>query len=331
MQKITRIAAVLLIALAVLLAIIAFSLGRRAMKPASQPVAANASSSGSTETAAPAASSVVTAADALPAGQPITAAALRLAGNPQPPAGSYTHTNAVIGDIPLVDIPAGTTITNGLLAHGVALALKPGERALALPVDELAGAGNRILPGDYVDVFLSLKPTQATGNDHTKEFTQARLLLSRLRVLAYGSQDLPSAAPAANQPTSADKSSSKPDNATPPPPPHTAVLAVPVELVDRLLLGTQDGKLSLALRHPDDSGQPDDALFPQPRPVLAPLASLGAEQRQQLEAPENRAYAGIDGSGLAGQAPAASRPATSHHGNAGQGIEIIRGTQAHSL
>lgn len=332
MQKITRIAAVLLIALAVVLAIVAFSLGRRAMKPASEPVAASPASE--PEAAPRTVIAIVTAATALPAGQPIPPSALRLAGDPQPPPGSYTSTDAVVGDIPLVDIPTGATITAGLLAHGVALALKPGERALALPVDELTAAGNRILPGDYVDVFLSLKPAPAAGNNNAKEFTQTRLLLSRLRVLAYGSQDLPSTPSAVNKSaatTANDKPLVKSDNATTPPPPRTAVLAVPVDEVDRLLLGTQDGKLSLALRHPDDSGRPDDGLFPQPRDVLSPLTSLSAEQRQQLEAPENRAYAGINGNGLAGQAATTARPAAPRHASTSQGIEIIRGTQAHSL
>ncbi len=332
MQKITRLAAVLLIALAVVLAIVAFSLGRHALQPpASQPLAASPASAPAA--ASPATMSVVAAAAALPAGQPIPASALRLAGATQLPPDAYVSIGAVSGDIPLVDIPAGATITAGLLAHGVALALKPGERALSLPVDELTAAGNRIQPGDYVDVFLSLKPAPGAGPSEAKQPTQTRLLLSRLRVLAYGSQDLPNPSAASRPATgAAEKNAVATGGSSAPPPPRTAVLAVPVDEVDRLLLGVQDGKLSLALRHPGDVGRPDDDLFPQPRNVLTPLASLSDEQRQQLLAPENRAYAGLDGNGLAGQAAAATaRPAPSHRSSNAQGIEIIRGSQAHSL
>jgi pilus assembly protein CpaB len=272
--------------------------------------------------------SLVVAASTLPAGQPISASSLRMDNGPQALPGSYTRADAVVGDVPLVTIPAGAPVTAGLLAHGVAMELQPGERALAVPVDELAGVGNRILPGDYVDVFLSLKDTQSAAVATAKpDQSQARLLLSRVRVLAYGDQDLPTPPLPANKSSAAtavEKLAPKSDNA---PPPRTAVLAVPVAEVDQLLLGAQNGKLALALRHPSDDGKPDNSLFPQPSAVLSPLASLTADQRQQLAAPENGAYAGIDGPGLAGHASRAAHSDTSHRISVEQGVEIIRGTQ----
>ena len=165
--------------------------------------------------------------------------------------------------------------------HRASLQLRPGERALAVPVDELVGAGNRILPGDFVDVFLNLRNAQPSVNG-PGEAGQTRLLLSRLRVLSYGQQDI---APVAtevstgsdvdtrNDPRAADitgSGSSHANNTEPAQPARSAVLAVPVADANRLLLGAQQGKLFLALRNPADTGQPDLALFPQSRGVIDP-------------------------------------------------------------
>lgn len=329
MQKFTRIAALLLVVVAVVLAIAAFTLGRHASRPTVVQANGTGTTASHSDASQAAMASVVAAASALPAGQPIAASALHLVSVPQAqvPPDSYTSVDAVAGDVPLVDIPADTKITANLLAHGVAMELKPGERALAVPVDELTAAGNRVLPGDYVDVFLSLKPNAAGGYGEKKETTQTRLLLSRLRVLAYGSHNLPQPKTAADTASASDKAKT---TGNPPPPPHTAVLAVPVNEVDQLLLGTQDGKLSLALRHPEDTGKPDSSLFPPPRRVLAAAARLTPEQRHALDDPENQAYAGIDGAGLAGRAHA-TPPREVHAVRRAPRIEIIRGTQAHSL
>jgi pilus assembly protein CpaB len=311
---------------AVVLAIAAFTLGRRHVVQPALVQGGSSAPSGQASASREATVQAVAARDALPAGQAIPASALKLVQVSRRLPDGYTSIVAVAGDVPLVDIPANTQVSANLLAHGVAMALKPGERALAVPVDELAGAGNRVLPGDYVDVFLSLKPNASGGYGQKKEPTQTRLLLSRLRVLAYGSRDLPRPEAAAAGDSTEDKAKSA---SSPPPPPHTAVLAVPVNEVDRLLLGAQDGKLALALRHPEDGGKPDSSLFPQPSRVLSPLARLSPQQREAVADPENQAYAGIDGAGLAGHAQAA--PRATHAVPRAPRVEIIRGTQAHSL
>lgn len=336
MQKFTRIAALLLVAVAVVLAITAFGIGRRAGKSTPAPVGSSPAVAEQTSKSGRSAVPVVVAATPLAAGSLIAPSSLRLVDWPQRPAGGYGDVGDVAGSVPLVDIPAGTPLTAKLLSRGVAMALKPGERALAVPVDEQAGAGNRILPGDYVDVFLSLKlPQAASYGKPPVDGTQTRLLLSRLRVLAYGSQDLPTrpTTPMTNggeddkhagdtRSAKAARSSEQESK----PVPRTAVLAVPVEEADQLLLGVQNGKLSLAVRHPGDDGRPNDALFPQPRAVLAARTDLTADQRQLLEQPENQAYAGINGVGLAGQSHAPAKPLRSHRASAFRGVEIIRGS-----
>jgi len=322
MQKATRIAALLLVALAVILAIVAFALSRRALKPApaTPQISSTVAAPGTMPEATAKGPAMVVAAQALPAGQPIDVAALRVATPAKPVPGSFRTLEEVDGAIPLIDIPADAPLTANVLSHGLAMQLQPGERALAVPVDELAGAGNRIVPGDYVDVFLSLKASARNLSEKPAP-AQTRLLLSRVRVLAYGAKDLP-AAPRADAGENTDKPA--PGN---PPAPHSAVLAVPLELASQLLLASQNGNLSLALRRPDDGGLPDRALFPQPSHALAPLATLDATRKQQLASPDNRAFAGIDGEGLTGQSserptsPArTSRPAYT------PSLEIIRGS-----
>ncbi|WP_448133809.1 Flp pilus assembly protein CpaB [Stenotrophomonas rhizophila] len=331
MLKLTRIAAVALIALALLLAVVAFLVSRRA----APTVVAAPQVAGQ-----PQQWPVVEAAGELPAGRPISAADLRIGSAPQAPQGGYASIAEATGAVPVHTIAAGTALNSALMARGYALRLNPGERALAVPVDELVAAGNRILPGDYVDVFLNLRAPQGMG---TEGQAQARLLLSRMRVLSYGAADT---APGHAAPTdtageastdaraqdiqgSASSTSSTSTGA----PVRSAVLAVPVAEANRLLLGAQQGRLFLALRNPADVGQPDQELFAQPGGVLDARRELSPEQRLALQSPENDAYAGIDSDALAGRstrsparAPAPVRASAPRQApRLDRGVEIIRG------
>lgn len=181
MLKLTRIAAIALIALAVLLAVVAFVIGR---KPA-----ASADNPSTIVTADAQTFSVVEATARLPAGEPISANGVRLTQRTTEVPGAVADLAAVVGKVPVQDISEGSAIGASLLAQGFSLQLRPGERALAVPVDELVAAGNRILPGDFVDVFLNLR-SAATSYNGQQDIAQTRLLLSRLRVLSYGQQDI---------------------------------------------------------------------------------------------------------------------------------------------
>jgi len=335
MLKLTRVAAILLIGLAVILAIVAFGISRRAA-PVAPGIPATASAP-----AQPATWPVVEAAVALPAGRPIEAGDLRVAGHPEQSTGGYTSINALVGAVPTQDIAVGTRISTSQIAQGFSLRLNPGERALAVPVDELAAAGNRIQPGDFVDVFLNLRASGGLRNDGD---AQTRLLVSRLRVLSYGAHDLQTATDLASDGAQATADSraqditgegsasnrSRNDPATAPA--RSAVLAVPVAEANRLLLGAQQGKLFLALRNPADIGLPDHALFPTPGGVLSPRRELSAEERLALQRPENDAYAGLDSDALAGRGrssvaalPGPSSTPRRASPRADRGIEIIRG------
>ena len=337
MLKLTRIAAIGLIALALLLAVIAFVVSRRAPQTVVAPSPQVAGQ--------PQRWPVVEAANALPAGRPIAADDLRIGAAAQPPGSGYTSIAAAIGAVPVHDIPAGAALNSALMAQGYALRLNPGERALAVPVDELVAAGNRILPGDYVDVFLNLRAPQGMN---TEGQAQARLLLSRLRVLSYGAVDsAPAQASAAEagtagtdsraqdiQGSSSSASSTGAGSNSTSAPIRSAVLAVPVAEANRLLLGAQQGRLFLALRNPADVGQPDQGLFAQPGGVLDARRELSPEQRLALQSPENDAYAGLDSDALAGRGVKPARPQTPARAPSStpraaprldRGVEIIRG------
>ncbi|WP_433851938.1 RcpC/CpaB family pilus assembly protein [Stenotrophomonas nitritireducens] len=172
---------------------------------------------------------------------------------------------------------------------------------MAVPVDELASAGNRVSPGDHVDVFMSL-PGVADAGGSRQGGTQARLLLSRLRVLGYGDRDMLSATPTVATPAQEDAKPPEPGSraasivgpgssgaagqtATPA---RTAVLAVPVEMIGRLLLGAQGGKLFLALRNPIDTAVADNTLFVAPAPVLPCAAGWTAWRPRRRSARRTR-------------------------------------------
>ncbi len=306
---VTRIVAGVLIALAVVLGVLALTLARRPA-PVPAPVAP-----------APAAYHVVVALRALPAGQPIPADALRIQNLPINPSGAFDEPSLVAGRVPVAEIGAQAPVLEAQLSSGIAERIEPGERAVAVRVDETNAVGNRLRPGNLVDVFFTLKRdglSVGPAGQAEVERTQARLLRSRVRVLAWGNV-------AAN---------GTPDANTPA---RTAVLAVPLADVDRLALADGAGRLVLALRNPRDTDVLDAATLPAYPGVLKTAAGRGAP-------PSTRAAAGVALDELSGSrtrqslpAPAAvprSAPArrlVAGAPEAGGAIEVIRGGRSETL
>ena len=230
---------------------------------------------------------VVVAAKALVAGQALKAEDLQMAGLTARPDGAYDDVPAAVGSVPAVDIPKGAPILKGQLVTGLALKVPEGERAVAVKVDESVGAGNRIRPGDFVDVFFVLR---RDGNEIDQ--SQARLLLSRKRVLAYGAASVDALT------SQQDKADGK-QQANSPESARTAVLSVPVAEVSRLALGGSNGSLLLALRNPADTSEPDMEKFSPLPGVLAVSLPKGAVANTPLEGAD-AAQAGVAMSSLAG-------------------------------
>lgn len=332
MLRFSKIIAAVLVLLAIALAVYAWMLSRQ---PAPAPAVVSAQPQKPAEPTYP----VVVAAKPLPAGQPIPADALRLTQLTVNPSGAFKTVAAAAGKVPVLDLGEGTPLLEGQMATGLALKLEAGERAVAVKADEVFGVGNNVRPGDYVDVFFTLK---ADNKDIDR--SQARLLLARKRVLAYGQTSL-DALPADESATEgADGTGSRALASPPrrntasqrPAQARTVVLAVPVEDVNRLTLAEASGRLLLALRNPTDTSEPDPALFAELPPALQPQPPKRGEPARPALAGIDRAQAGLATADLVagGSAntrrpgpPAGQRPGqpTAKPRPAGTEVEIIRG------
>ena len=243
-----------------------------------------------------------------PAFVPLTAADLVVEKLLTAPAGSLTQLDQAIGRMPLRTLGAGTWLTEDSFSAGGPLArmIRPDERALAVSVDEVIGAGGQLSPGDYVDVLLFLR--QDAGNTEQS----AQIVLPAMRLLSVGDQlglanDGKPAVPPPVTPEERALAAQRKAAA------RTVVLAVPEPLLSRLMLAAQAGVLRLAVRSADEkllsrywAGETDT-------PEKLDNANRDLYQFTQLALtgpPKRIAQA-------AGAAPAVRR-----------GIEVIRGAQS---
>lgn len=252
---------------------------------------------------------VVVTTKPLEAGKPIAADALAVEMLPINPADAFSDVGKVVGREPIVALGMGVPLIGSQLSSGLALQVTPGQRAVAITVDEVIGVGNRVAPGDYVDVFFIVR-----RDGQEIDGSQARLLLPHLRVLAFGTLAV-NESPQKTQDGGAMSRKVEPAK--------TAVLSVPVEAVSQLAMAHQSGRLLLALRNPADDAEP--TVKPQDAALLA------AADRNPMDV----AQAGVSITSLTGgphrvhamQAPAlpmAPAARSGARGHAAGGIEIIR-------
>ncbi|WP_175686531.1 Flp pilus assembly protein CpaB [Burkholderia anthina] len=304
-NNLTKIIAGLLIAIAVLLGIYAWMLGRSAPHavPAQQAIAANPVP-------------VVIATRTLPVGQPIAADALKVQPTASAPTGAFADPAALVGRVPARDIPASTPVVSDALVSGLAEDVQPGERAIAVRVDETNAVGNRLRPGNFVDVFLNLKREGNSMLDGEISQTQARLLMSKVRVLSFGD-----ATPDRDSGNTTNGNNGQPTNA------RIAVLAVPTAQVDALTLGEASGRLTLALRNPRDDELAMQTVAVRTDNKLSPsaLAAAGVSL-QQLSGTPRTATANVNVPPLPSRLPPAVRS-----GGGGSSIEVIRGGRSETV
>ncbi|QSI33196.1 Flp pilus assembly protein CpaB [Variovorax sp. RKNM96] len=328
MINLTKILAAILVLLAIALGGYAWMLSRKA--PAQPPTATGAAVA-PTKAQQTLVYPVVVAAKPLPAGLAIPADALRVERLTINPAGAFQDVTVATGRVPVLDLAEGTPVMENQLVSGLALRIAEGERAVAVKADEVMGVGNKLQPGDYVDVFLTLK---SDGKDVDR--SQARLLLSRKRVLAFGNASvdgLPS--------KSADRAAQQAQRAEPA---RTAVLAVPVDEVNRLTIGDASGRLLLALRNPTDLSEPDPKLFTELPTALQPAPPKAGEPRRAPLEGLDRAQAGLTAADLVtgGKGPTlrpqvtavrapSGAPRTAGPARTGLQVEVIRGERSETV
>jgi pilus assembly protein CpaB len=257
--------------------------------------------------------SMVVASKALPAGHLLQAEDVRLQPVAMLPPGAVALEASVLGRTLAQPAAEGDPVIASRLLGGIAAGLQPGERAVAIKVDESSAVGHKLAPGDWVDVLVVLRK-----DSQEVDATQARQLLARKRVLAYGSQMEGGAGKGG-----ADEAARTGQ------PPRTAVLAVQAQEVNALLLAERQGQVLLALRNPlDREDVPSRAAVPSPEVVVLEQLARTAPGRAlppSQTAPLLTAHHGLP--------PAARRPGGegSPPRATGLAVEVLRGNRSETV
>lgn len=158
--------------------------------------------------------------------------------------GGVTPDKAIEGAIVRDPILAGEPITARKIVRGgeggyLSVVLKPGARAMSVPINSETAAGGFILPGDRVDVLQTRDgPSLGDGDgDSSRKQTIAETILLNVRVLAL------------DQTTSAEKDAKSIVAAT-------ATLEVGPTEAEALAKAKASGPVTLALRAYTDLGGP---------------------------------------------------------------------------
>ena len=196
------------------------------------------------------------------------------------PPRTYRTIEEVIGQPVQVELVAGDILELGDLQPGseVARLLKPGERAVAIPVDEIIGGGGFVQPGDTVDLLLFLR-----GENGAKD--SAQVVMQSLRVLGFGADIIN---PDGGIETPEQKAGRKSERARA----RSAVLAIAEKDVTRIMLASSLGTLRMATRPAaelvatSDAAQPGatkpSAAQPVTEPVCKPQSSVPTPTQRQL-------------------------------------------------
>ena len=234
---------------------------------------------------------------------PLTAADVAVEKLRSAPAGSLSSVEQAVGRTPWRHLSAGTWLNDESFQAGGSLArmIHSDERALTVAVDEVIGAAGQLIPGDYVDVLLYLR------QDASNLQQSAQIVVPAMRVLGVGEQyGLTNDGQPATPALSADEKLKQDQRRIAA---RTVVLAVPEQLLSRMMLATQVGTLRLAVRSSEEQRLARYWAGETRSPVHVDNANSQLFQFTQL---------------ALGAAPKA--PAAGGHGGA-RPMEVIRGNQ----
>ena len=143
-------------------------------------------------------------------------------------------------------IAKGEPLVQSKLVRGdgsfMAVKLPKGMRAMSIPVNAESDAGGFVLPGDQVDVVLSLKNQGNAGPDAARA-PSSRLVMRNIKVLAIDQNTEPKAQQAAMVGS-------------------TATLEIPEDDIDALARAKTQGDLTLVLRSYADAAGPSGRVGP---------------------------------------------------------------------
>lgn len=186
----------------------------------------------------------------------------------------------VRGAIALISIPAGSALTESKVGHpadvGLAVRLRPGQRAVSIAVDRVKDVSGLLESGDHVDVIADISRGPGVA-------PRAATIMRDVMVLAVGpALETASASPSPDQQNAA-----------------TVTLAVTPKQANLLTLADINTTLRLALRSPREGArsEPVEALnltgnpLPQmmaPAPNPAPPAQVAATNLKPADPPQTK-------------------------------------------
>lgn len=262
-----KIAAVVTVLLAIILAVVAFQMTRNYTDaPAAPAPSASAGTTGEQDKKESLPTAVV-AIQPLAAYKPIKAEQVRIAPVAVKTEGHFDSVEDVVNRIPLVDVDTGAPVSGRHFkdANELARIVPPGHKAVSLEVNDVIAVGGFLRPGDIVDVLVYLRGGSGI------EAVQARILLREVRVLALEDRII-------DRPEGVEDDQEEDRRRRQ----RTVVLAVPEDKTTRLMLGASLGDVRLAMHGqvPEVAqldALADDAALPSGEDaVMAQAADAGA-------------------------------------------------------
>lgn len=201
---------------------------------------------------------IVVAGQDIPARTEITSDMIALKSVPASAilGGAYVEESLVVGRIARIPIYEGEQLVQEKLASvesdlGLAYIVPTGQRAMAVQVDKVIGAGGLLQPGDRVDVVAVMDITYTDlTTERSASFTRAFYITQDVEVLAV-EQELqnritaPGQVPAPNEGTLVDQPDAQPDSTV-------VTLAISPEAAQAILLAETKGTIRLSVRAPGD-------------------------------------------------------------------------------
>jgi pilus assembly protein CpaB len=148
------------------------------------------------------------------------------------PAGAFSTMDSVVGQTTKVFMSTREPVTATKLSSrggGLSMLVRPSMRAASLEVNQISGVSGFVLPGDRVDVLVTVDPRNSSDDAVT------RTVLQNVEVLAAGQKT--------------EQQDNKPITV------QSVTLLVDPEGAETLALALHEGKVHLVLRNPDDQEQ----------------------------------------------------------------------------
>lgn len=233
---------------------------------------------------------IVVAATDINLGQRLAPEMLKLIDWPAEsrPKGAYFDVEKLSGRVLKSSVLAGEPVSEAKLAPsgtlgGLSALIAEGRRAITVRVNDVVGVAGFALPGNYVDIIVSMQKDAAPGTVVQREQNISKIVLERILVLAVA------------QEVGRDETKPKVVNAV--------TLEVTPEQAEKLDLARSVGTLSLVLRNQVDPDPvrtngatkltllPEEAPKPPPKP--APVAPKPAPALQKVAVQPKRDCVGV--------------------------------------